>query len=221
MPNISEIRLLLLFLTIVNIKRLQFVLWELTTTHTTLAYLMQLLNLMQWEKEKYLYLLQCLCLDTNRLLELLPVYVRAACVDSSIPTMWWVWTLLSVLHTHTHCKTSFTDNTCTGGYAFFTVFSSLSEYVVFCGYCTRGQLDFDMRRVHACYLSIIHLVGKWLVGHVYCMDYISSEKEQTLNLRGIYRCEADGWKNVVLGLKVSADLSVYSEGCACERVSSR
>lgn len=110
--------------------------------------------------------------------------------------------------THTHCRTSFTDNTCTGGHAFFTVFLSPSEYVVFCGYSTWGQLNFDMRRVHTCYLSIIHLVGKWLVGHVYCMDYISSEKEQTLNLCGIYRCEADGWKNVVLGLKVSADLSV-------------
>lgn len=97
---------------------------------------------------------------------------------------------LSSTHTHTAKHPSLITHAQVA--MLFSLYFHPSLNVVFCGYCTRGQLDFDMRRVHACYLSIIHLVGKWLVGHVYCMDYISSEKEQTLNLRGIYRCEADG-----------------------------
>lgn len=139
-------------------------------------------------KRKYFHLLQCLCLELNRLLELLPSVFS---FSTSACSMCWFLCPHHVVsgegaiypqHTELQIEHPSLITDAQVAMLFFrclAVFSLLSEYVVVCGYCTRDQPDFDMSRVHTCYLSIIHLEGKWLVGHVYrIIFHVGCEKEK-------------------------------------------
>lgn len=141
-------------------------------------------------KRKYVHLLQGLCLELNRLLELLPSVFS---FSTSACSMCWflcphhvVSREGAIYPRHTELQIEhpslITDAQVVMLLLFsrcLAVFSLLSGYVVVCGYCTRDQPDFNLSRVHTCYLSFIHLQRKWLVGHVYRMIFhVGSEKKE-------------------------------------------